>query len=240
MSPKANRQAVSAQIVREPMEFDAVDAELTDYINQTGIETEHWYVGTTADVDDRLFNFHGLKAPDRYFARRLRTVIAATTCARYLRATMSADGRFDEPEPGADYVYAYPITAATIQEGPAPASDGTLAVIVISLTLLQRLAIEDAMLEVESDDEMAAFRDDYRAYLPQFLQWLRDPIEAAGLVVEFDTGDGAAQLAIYRGDPAKAALARRTMERMSFRFMTCIDALRKRGELVVQAAAGTD
>lgn len=240
MSEVKNAAASIIQIVHEPMEFDAVAAGLTDYVNQTGIETEHWYVGTAADIDDRLFSFHGLKASDQYFARRLRTAMAASTCARYLRATMSADGRFDEPEPDAAYIYAYPITATTIQEGPQPASDGTPAVIVISLTLLQHLAIEDAKLEVESDEQMAAFHDDYRAYLPQFLQWLRDPIEAAGLVAEFDADDGAAQLVIYRGDPAKAALGRRTLEGMSFRFMTCIDALRKRGELVVPADAGTD
>jgi len=239
MSDSQIKDPTPVQIVREPMEFAALEAELTDYINSTGIETEHWYIGTAADVEDRLFNFHGLKAADRYFARRLRTVMAATAYARYLRACTSADGRFDEPEPDADYIYAYPVTATSIQEGPQPESDGTPAVIVISLTLLQRLAIEDAMLEVESDEEMAAFRDDYRAYLPQFLQWLRDPIESAGLAVDFTTDESATAVAAYRGDPAKAALARRTLEKMSFRFMTCIDALRKRGELVDPADAGT-
>ncbi len=208
-------------------------------VNSTGIETEHWYIGTAADIEDRLFNFHGLKRTDLYFARQVRTVMAATACARYLRACTSADGRFDEPEPDADYIYAYPVTATSIQHGPLPPSDGTRAVIVVSLPRLSELAIQDAMLVVASDEEMAAFRKSYIAYLPQFLQWIRDPIESAGLAVDFTTDESATEVVAYRGDPAKAALARRTMERMSFRFATCIDSLRKRDELLDPAEDGT-
>ncbi len=232
MSEVTQKDTDLAKILRDPMEFGVIQDELSDYINRSGIETEHWFIGTAADVDDRLFNFHGLNTTDLYFARRAKTVAIASRGAKYLRASTSATGRFDEPEPDAAFVYAYPITATSIQEGPLPPSDGTQGVIVISLPKLSELAIHDFTFQAESDAEIAAYRDSYSTYLPQYLQWLSSPIKSAGLTVEFDTDESAIELAVYRGNPAHSRLARKTMERMSFRFGTCIDLLRKRGDLL--------
>ena len=82
-------------------------ADINAFIQQCGGANPDWYVGVSADVEERLFSYHKVSRNfDSWIYRHADTSeIARTVEKAYI--TMGCDGVLSEPEAGAHLVYAY-------------------------------------------------------------------------------------------------------------------------------------
>jgi len=89
--------------------------EMNALMTQSGIPIHRWYVGVSADLQQRLFGTHRVPRHSQWFiCRYARNHLDAEAIALAYQKTGSAGslGRGDET---AVYVYAYVITPQTVQ-----------------------------------------------------------------------------------------------------------------------------
>ncbi len=93
----------------------SIIAEIDAHMRKSGIANSSWYVGITSDVDERLFGFHQVPKKNHWFIYRLANnanEARATEAAYHSAGCKGAGGGGDS---AAVYVYAYVITARTVE-----------------------------------------------------------------------------------------------------------------------------
>jgi len=93
----------------------SLSSEIDAWMVKSGIPNNSWYVGITADIEERLFGYHQVPRKNHWFIYR-RCVNA--TEARALEAAYHQAGCKGSGGGGGNdavYIYAYVITATTVE-----------------------------------------------------------------------------------------------------------------------------
>lgn len=93
----------------------SIIAEIDAHMRKSGIANNSWYVGITSDIEERLFGFHQVPKKNHWFIYRLANNAneARSIEAAYHRAGCKGAGGGGDN--AAVYVYAYVITAQTVE-----------------------------------------------------------------------------------------------------------------------------
>ncbi len=92
-----------------------ISSEIDAHMRRSGIPNSSWYVGITADIDERLFGYHNVPRQDHWFIFRRCVDVNS---ARALEAAYHRAGCKGGPGGGAFgcvYIYAYVITNSTVE-----------------------------------------------------------------------------------------------------------------------------
>lgn len=89
-------------------------ADIEGHIAKGGGKSSDWYVGIASSPKTNLFKVHKLRETgDAWIARHALNHAQAAEVAEFFVTTQGSKGRFRDPKPGEDYVYAYKMKSHT-------------------------------------------------------------------------------------------------------------------------------
>lgn len=89
--------------------------EIAAHIAKQGGQRSHWYVGITADIDQRLHGAHGVPKKNHWYAWREAVTADDARSIEQAFLQWGCDGGSGGGDSRSRFVYAYLKTAATVQ-----------------------------------------------------------------------------------------------------------------------------